>query len=330
MESKRWNPQELSREKAPLRTRKYSRDFSGECLFVITALVIVLGVPSWCLAQSNKRPEPGLGLTLSLSVIEQYGTDAGQSRFEASRQLFRAEKNLVRNRKIISKLSLSQSASDYGFSGPAADPWSDPWGQIQETGAGLSLILPGSGNWSWFMAGNLDWSREKGADADDGLVYGIIGSAAYASRSDRRLGLGVGVFEGLEETKIFPYATVTWRLKEDLTLQNPLRTGPAGPAGLELVFNASEKWEVGAGGAYRSFRFRLDKEGVAPDGVGQITGVPAWVRASWQVSRELELGFYSGALLAGEATIKDDTGRKLNSRHFDPAPLAAVTLKWEL
>jgi hypothetical protein len=324
------NPLEPSLLNTALHTCKYFRNVGRDCLLVITALAITLCVPPWCLAQSYQSLEQGLGLTLSLSVIEQFETDLGQSRFEASSQLFEAEKSLVKNRRIISNLSISHAVSDYLFSGPAADPWSSPWGQIRSTDAALSLIFAGSGNWSWFMAGTLDWSREKGADAGDGLVYGIIASGAYARRLDRRLGFGVGVFEGLEETKIFPYATVSWRLNENLTLQNPLSTGPAGPAGLELVYNASENWEVGTGGAYRSFRFRLDNEDVAPDGIGEVTGVPAWVRASWQVSPKLELGFYTGAILAGKATIEDNAGRELQSRHFDAAPLAAVTLECAL
>jgi hypothetical protein len=324
------NPFEWSLENTPLHNRKYISDFGRDWLLIITALAITLSVPPWCLAQSYQPLDQGIGLTLSLSVIEQFETDVGQSRFEASRQLFKADKSLVKNRKTISNLSISHSVSDYSFSGPAADPWSDPWGQIQNTDAGLSLILPGSGNWSWFMAGTLDWSREKGADAGDGLVYGIIASTAYAKRLDRRLGFGVGVFEGLEETKIFPYVTVSWRLKENLTLQNPLSAGPAGPAGLELVYNVSENWQVGAGGAYRSFRFRLDDEGFAPGGIGEIAGVPAWIRASWQASPKLELGFYTGAILSGEATIEDNAGRELQSQDFNPAPLAAVTLEWAL
>ncbi|MGD8352588.1 MAG: hypothetical protein PVJ01_00360 [Pseudomonadota bacterium] len=305
-------------------------NISRHCLPVITAFAVTLCVPQSGPAQGYRPPEKDFGLILSLAFTEQLETDLGESRFEASRRQFKAEKSLVKNRGIISKVNISHAVSDYLFSGPAADPWSDPWGQIKNTDAGLSLILAGSGNWSWFMAATLDWSWEKGADTGEGLVYGIILSRSYAKSSDRRIGLGVGVFEGLEETKIFPYPTVSWRLKENLTLQNPLSAGPAGPAGLELVFNASENWELGTGGAYRSFRFRLDKEGIAPEGIGEITGVPAWVRASWQASPKLEVGLYTGAILAGETTIEDSEGRKLQSRHFNPAPLAAFTLKLAL
>ena len=297
---------------------------------ILLILGITLCTPLPGLAQGSQAGDSGLGVKLSLSAIEQFEADVGDSKMDVSRYQVKADIDLKKNRKMILNLSASYKVSDYNFSGPPADPWSDPWGEITSTDVGLSLILPGSGRWSYFLASTLDGSREKGADKGDGLVYGIIASAAYAKRLDRRLGFGVGVFEGLEETKIFPYATVSWRLKENLTLQNPLSAGPASPAGLELVYDVSENWQIGAGGAYRSFRFRLDKEGVAPDGIGEITGVPAWVRASWQASPKLGLGFYTGAILAGEAAIKDNAGRNLQSRHFNPAPLAAVILEWAL
>ena len=123
---------------------------------------------------------------------------------------------------------------------------------------------------------------------------------------------------------------VTWKLKKNLTIQNPFRAGPAGPAGLELAWDASEKWQVGSGAAYRSFRFRLDDDGLAPGGVGEMTGVPVWVRSSWQAGPKSRLHLHTGAILAGEVVLENSTGRKVGSKHMDPSPVAALTLELSL
>lgn len=301
---------------------------SQGCALVLVLLYVTLAFPGTGLAQKpGSSKAGGSGISLSFADVVQFDTDIADSRIEVSRYLLKADKNLVTSRKMILKLGLSWQVDEYSFSGPAAGPWSDPFKTVRKAGAGLNAILPTKGNWSYFLAGTLNWSGEEGADNAESLVQGVIVAASYNFRRDRRLGFGMGLFEGLEETKIFPYAMVSWSLNEKWSLMNPLRVGPAGPAGLELVYSASERWTIGGGAAYRSSRFRLDHEGTAPGGIGEMKGVPAWVRASWQASPKLKLDVYGGAILAGKARLEDSEGRRLGSDSFDTALLAAVTLK---
>lgn len=305
-------------------------NLKGSLRTILLVLGVTICAPFSGLAQGPPASDGGLGVKLSLSAIEQFEADVGDSQMDVSRYRIKADIDLAKSRKMILNLGLSYSVSDYAFSGPPADPWNDPWDEIQSMDASLSLILPGNGRWSYFLAGTLKWSWEDGAKTSDSLGYGVIASAVHVFRMDRRFGFGVGVFEGLEEIKIFPYAMVSWKLKDKLTLQNPFRAGPAGPAGLELAYDASEKWQVGGGAAYRSFRFRLDDDGIAPGGVGEMTGVPVWVRASWKAGLKSKLHLYGGSILAGEAVLENSSGRKLESKHIDPAPMAAVTFEMAL
>ena len=305
-------------------------DMNTKWIWILAVPAITLLAPLASLAQGPQAAGGRMGLDLSLSAIQQFEADIGKSQVDVSRHQARVDIDLVKNRRMIMSLGASARVSDYTFSGPPADPWSDPWGEIHSVDTGLTLILPGSGQWSYFLAGSLDWAWEDDADTSDALVYGIIASTSRNFQRDRRLGFGVGIFDGLEEAKIFPYAVVSWRLKEKLILQNPFSAGPAGPAGLELAWDASEKWQVGGGTAYRSFRFRLNNDGIAPGGVGGMTGVPVWVRASWQTDPKLKLHLHTGAILAGEVILKNSSGRKLESKHMDIAPLAAVTLELSL
>jgi len=293
-------------------------------------LGIIYCAPLPGLAQGPQAEDEGIGLVLSLSTVEQFEADAGDSRFDLSSYLVKLDKNLVQSRKMILNLGASFVVSDYSFSGPPADPWSDPWKTIRSADTGLIVILPTEGNWTYLLAATLGWMWEEGADAAEGQVQGIIAAATYAFTGDRQLGVGVGVFEGLEENMIFPYAAVSWKFNEKLSLSNPLRVGPAGPAGLELNYDASDRWQIGGGVADRSFRFRLDDEGIVPDGIGEMTGVLTWVRASRRASPKVMVDIYAGAILSGEVSMEDSGGRELENDSFGTVPLAAVTLELSL
>jgi len=299
-------------------------------ILILMVLGIIYCAPLPGLAQDPQADDEGIGLILSLSTVEQFEADVGDSRFDVSSYLVKLDKNLVQSQKMILNLGASFVVSDYSFSGPPADPWSDPWKTIRSADAGLAFILPTEGNWSYILAGTLGWMWEEGADVAEGQVQGIIAAATYAFRDDRHLGVGVGVFEGLEEKMIFPYAAVSWKFNEKLSLSNPLRVGPAGPAGLELTYEASDRWQIGGGVADRSFRFRLDDEGIAPDGIGEMTGVLTWVRASRRASPKVMVDIYAGAILSGEVSMEDSGGRKLENESFGTVPLAAVTLELSL
>ena len=253
----------------------------------------------------------------------------GDSEFGVTRFLVSLDQELVQGRSSRLGLGLSYSIADYTFSGPGSDVWSDPWGEVHSSGLGLDLLLRTDSRWAAFFAATLDWSWEEGADLGEAVTFGLIGSASYAFRYDRRLGLGLGFFEGLEESRVFPFVMIDWRITDRLSLSNPLRVGPAGPAGLELVFEASERWRIGGGGAYRSFRFRLGEDGPAPGGLGETEGLPAWLRLSYLAGASFQVNMYAGAVFNGELTLEDENGRRLATEPYDTAPLAALTLDME-
>lgn len=304
--------------------------FHKELFSFLTVLGLVLTVVQPALAQGGPSGESGAGVDLSLATVRQLSADIGDSRFSAWRHQLNADKNILQSRKVIMNLGVSLAASDYAFSGPPSDPWSDPFQKVREVGADMSFLLPTRGHRVYFLAGTMNWSWEDGAPMSDSLVHGLIASASWTKGPDRRLGFGAAAFRGLEETKIFPYVAVSWKLSDNLSLGNPLPVGPAGPAGLELVYEAPGAWQFGTGVAYRSFRFRLDDEGLAPGGIGEVKGLPAWVRASLYTDRKIKVDLYTGVILAGEAIIEDREGRKVESSHYDATPLAAVSVSLPL
>ena len=86
------------------------------------------------------------------------------------------------------------------------------------------------------------------------------------------------MFHQFYETKVFPFPVIDWQIDDHWKLTNPFQAGPAGGAGLELNYAFNERWEMGIGGSYRSYVFRLSRDGPVGNGIGREqfrTRVPA-------------------------------------------------------
>jgi hypothetical protein len=82
---------------------------------------------------------------------------------------------------------------------------------------------------------------------------------------------------------------------------------------------------LSAGGAWRSYRFRLDDKGIGPAGVGEEQTVIGFLHLSRSFGRSVTMDLYAGGAFAGELRVKDSNGNELATTDFDPAPLLGVT-----
>ena len=133
---------------------------------------------------------------------------------------------------------------DYNFSSRTAFGEA-PWGQMQRFGLSVPLVFSGADGWFYGITPSVEWSRENGADLGESATYGGILSATKAFAPDQRLGLGLGMFSDIEETRVIPILVVNWRLNDRWSLVNPLPAGPAGPAGFELNYRFDNGWDLG-------------------------------------------------------------------------------------
>jgi hypothetical protein len=214
---------------------------------------------------------------------------------------------------------------DYSFSNPVAFGGRAPWNIVQRYGVTVPFSFPAREGWSFGVAPSLDWFRENGADAGESLAWGATFSAVKQFPDGNRIGVGVGVFDQIEDTVVVPFLAIDWRLSDRWRLINPLAAGPTGGAGLELDYRLSDAWTMGVGVAYRRYRFRLSETGPVPNGVGEETGVPVFFRATYAFTRQLSLLMYAGVVAGGRLTVEDPSGNELRRDDFDPQPFAAVT-----
>jgi hypothetical protein len=222
-------------------------------------------------------------------------------------------------------LTLNYDYSDYSFSNPTAFGGVAPWNIVQRYGVAVPLSFALRDGWSVGFVPSVDWFRENGADTGESLAWGAIVSATKRFADGNRLGLGVGVYDRIEDTSAFPFLIVDWRFSDRWRLINPLAAGPTGPAGLELDYHFDNNWTLGIGGAWRLTRFRLSETGPVPNGVGEERGLPVFLRATRNLGPQMTFHLYAGVVLAGELRVEDSAGNRLRSEDYDPAPFFAAT-----
>jgi hypothetical protein len=225
---------------------------------------------------------------------------------------------------VTAGVSFNYDYSDYSFSNPAAFGGNAPWGVVQRYGVSVPLAFALRDNWSIGVTPSFDWHRENGADSGEALSWGAILSATKLYEGGNRLGLGVGVYDRIDDTSAFPFIIVNWRLGDRWRLINPLPAGPAGGAGLELDYLFDSGWSLGLGGTWRTYRFRLSETGPVPNGIGEERGVPVFLRATREFGRGMTLNLYAGVVLAGELRVEDASGNRLRSDDYGTAPLISA------
>jgi hypothetical protein len=229
------------------------------------------------------------------------------------------------SRGVRAGVTLSYDYFDYSFSNPVAFGGTAPWNIVQRYGVAVPLSFALRDDWTLGVTPSVDWFRENGADSGDSIAWGAIVSATKRFADGNRLGLGVGVYDRIEETSAFPFLIVDWRFGDRWRLINPLAAGPTGPAGLELDYRFDGDWTLGLGAAWRRTRFRLSESGPVPNGVGEERGLPVFLRATRTLGTQTSFHLYAGFVTGGELRVEDPSGNRLRSEDFDPAPFFAAT-----
>ena len=223
-------------------------------------------------------------------------------------------------------VTLNYDYFDYSFDNPTAFGGVAPWKILQRYGFSAPMSFALQDGWSLGVTPSVDWFRENGADTGDALVWGATMAAVKRFDDGNVLGLGLAAFSGIEENSFFPFPIVNWRFSPRWSLINPLAAGPTGPAGLELDYLSDSGWKFGAGFTYRQARYRLSQLGPVPNGVGEFSGVPIYLRASRQFDDTYTLNLYVGAVAGGELRVEDPTGRLLRKDDLDLGPIIAANL----
>jgi len=225
-------------------------------------------------------------------------------------------------------LSLQYDFQHWSFDQPAAFGGTAPWGDIHQPRVGLTFVYAPAADWRVVFSPSVAWAYESGASTGDALEYGAVVVASRVFSPTLTLGVGAAIYRQIDETKTFPFLAIDWKIDDRWRLSNPFPAGPVGGAGLELSYAFAEGWEAGFGGTYRSYQFRLDRNGPVPDGIGENRAVPLFLRLSRNIGKDAQVDFHVAALVNGRLKVKNRNGDDLASDDYDTAPALGLTVRY--
>lgn len=233
--------------------------------------------------------------------------------------------NWVLGRDVRAGVQLRYEQQDWSFASPAAFGGSAPWETVTRYGVGVPINYVLGDGWSLNVTPRADWSGEEGADQSEALGLGLTAGAVKMFGPGKMLGFGLAVFDDIDDTTFFPFILVDWKFDNGWRIANPLAVGPSGPAGLELSYDLGGGWDLGAGAAYRSTRFRLATDNrLAANGAAEVSSLPAFVRAGYASRDGWRVDLYAGAFFGSELNIDDKSGNRVAEDKFGNAPSVAA------
>jgi hypothetical protein len=221
-------------------------------------------------------------------------------------------------------LRTAYTVASYDFSGTTGLGGLDPWDNLHLLSVTAPVTYRASNRWSIFGAPLLQFNAESGANLSKGLMGGGIFGASYTVNETLTLGAGMGGISQIEDNAlVFPVVFFHWRIHDRWQLG---MRGNTARGGVEISYRIRDNLETAIGASYAFHRFRLDDEGVAPNGVGETSSLPLTARASYQFHPNISLEVYGGVAVAGNLRLEDQDGHRILKTDVDPAPLAGIVV----
>lgn len=294
----------------------------------VGAMLVLTGLALVSLSLQAQPMAPGATQTrFSVTGLTQFKTDLdGGGDFNWSGFNARLGVDRQFSPALALGVNVKYGYEDWSWSAPAAFGAQAPWGSISTPGLGLSVTYAPTATLRLGVRPSIEWAGEEGVGTDSSALYGAVFSATNTFSNDLTLGLGAGVFREFGENKVFPFLAVNWKINDDWTLKNPLPAGPAGGAGLELAYEISPRWTLSAGGAYRSYRFRLNNSGPYAGGVGQHRLIPIFARVNYAFTPKTSLDLYAVASAGGNVQVESADGLQTLNSGYDTGIGLAINL----
>ena len=301
----------------------------------LTLMLIVFFLPStlWGQDSNNQqnqyRSQSGWSTSMRGGAVYQLDTDldSGGS-YSSGRYNIEASRNYSWDSKTSASLSLSYSYDDYNFSGDVADSLTvqSPWDNIHSFSISTPLRKGINDNWSAFIIPSLRSTGETGSQFDQTITGGAFAGAAYKFGKRLTIGPGIGIVSQLEESaSIFPVLIIKWNITDKLSLDTGRGLAATLGPGLTLSYKADQKWKFAVGGRYEKLRFRLDKNGDIPGGIGEDSSFPLFGSCTYNINRKTTISLITGVEIGGELKVENSKGHTIIEESNDPGVLGGLT-----
>lgn len=303
-------------------------------LISITILLFILGSPGNSLSQPlENNADNGFNYDFSTNFENSFDTDmddGGEFSFYRFGIKGSVGKDITNNSNL--SLDLEYAFNSFNFSGDTGFAGLDPWEDINNVSLGMMLRHSLNSKWTLVASPSISFSGESGSEFSDGLKYSGLAGFTYQVNRNLLVGTGVIATTRIEDDFIaFPGAILNWRINEKTilsTIITDIRTEIGPRVSLNYFINRDFYTILNAGYDFR--RFRLDDEGIAPDGVGDIKLLPVWLTLGYRLTDTAKLEFYTGTSFFGEMELEDNSGDRIDKEDFDSLFFIGGGIKLEL
>lgn len=285
---------------------------------------IGLAVPAIAFAQAASSD---VSATTSLTGYTQFNTtlDSG-GRFNWAGGIAKATVTRQFTPALGIGLVARYEYESWNFNSPTAFGNLAPWKNLNAPSIGIDFTYAWAPDLFVDFEPTVAWTYESGANTSDALTWGAVASVSKAYSPDLLLGLGISAFRQVDKTSVLPFLVVNWKIDDKWRVSNPFAAGPAGGAGVELVYSPNDRWEFAPGLTYRSYRFRLATDAPTPSGVGENSFIPLFMRVTRKLTKDARLDFYGAIVTAGKLKVDTENGGGLYSDNYKIGPSLGATL----
>jgi hypothetical protein len=204
----------------------------------------------------------------------------------------------------------------------------EPWENINILAVQAFAGWQVNEHWTLLAGPIISFAAEDAASWNRAATFGGAAVAAYHFNDRLTLAGGQGVMTQIEDHVAFiPVVRLDWQACDQLSLRaGTFNLGAQGGAGVEANWQLCPTFALGAGVQYQDRRFRLDRHDIAPDGVGEQSGVPVYMKATWQPCAHMTVGGFAGVQFAGRLKLDDDRGHHITTRSYHPAAILGARL----
>ncbi|WP_425046206.1 hypothetical protein [Primorskyibacter sp. S87] len=250
---------------------------------------------------------------------------SGGGEFKANRTFLRASSLYNTGEGASFGVSASFGQFDYEFSQAVNQPWTG----IRDIRLSVPVRFGVGERTSVFFSPQVRWDYQRGVSAPDGQTYGMFAGVAWRVNENLVIGPAFGAFTQLEKSglEVFPALLVDWDVNDRWNLNTGTGLGATRGPGLALSYAMTDTLKLSLVARSERVRFRLDGNGLAPNGVGEDKSIPVVLSLDYSPNPGVSLNVFAGAELNGRLTLDDVNGTEISSQSYETAPLAGVTFR---
>ncbi len=272
--------------------------------------------------------QPRLGWAYQVDGLAAFQGDAdlsGGGKFSASRAFLRA--TALYNLEGGSSVGLSTSFGklDYNFSQSNNQPWEN----IRDLRVAVPVRFRVGDTTTVFVSPQIMWDYQSGASSSDGRTYGVFAGIAWQLNERLTIGPAFGAFSEFDEsgTDFFPALLIDWNINDRWNLNTGSGVGATQGPGLSLSYALNEAIDLSLTARSERIRFRLDGDGLAPDGVGEDKSIPVVLSLGYNPNPGVSMSVFAGAEFDGRLTLDDANGVEISRQRYDTAPLVGLAFR---